>query len=249
METERLDAAVAREFNLSRQHAREIIESGGVLVDGRAAAKHGARIKPGSAVSIIFGWRKYVSRGGVKLEAALNGFGIDVSGADCLDVGASTGGFTDCLLSRGASRVTALDVGHGQLHERLRGDGRVVSIEGVNFKHITPAHFSAPFDFICCDVSFISAVPFLPVASAILKGGGEAVILIKPQFEAGRGGARKGVVKDEAVRERAADGVRLAAQSAGFEVRGLTLSPVTGKDGNAEYLIYIYKPVCHVAQS
>jgi 23S rRNA (cytidine1920-2'-O)/16S rRNA (cytidine1409-2'-O)-methyltransferase len=171
------------------------------------------------------------------LEAALRHFEIDVSGLVCLDVGASTGGFTDCLLQHGASRVVAVDVGHNQIDWKLRNDPRVEVREGVNARHLTPADFDKKFDLATIDVSFISATKIFPAVSAILKTDGRVITLIKPQFEVGKGEVGKGgIVRDPAQHQRVIDEVNAAAQSLGLNARGAIESPITGADGNVEFL-------------
>jgi 23S rRNA (cytidine1920-2'-O)/16S rRNA (cytidine1409-2'-O)-methyltransferase len=180
---------------------------------------------------------RYVGRGGLKMEKALAEFRIDPTGLLCLDVGASTGGFTDCLLQHGARRVVALDVGHNQIDWRLRTDSRVEVREGVNARHLTPRDFGEPFDLIVVDVSFISATKVLPALAPLLKGGGRAVVLIKPQFEVGKGEVGKGgVVRDPAQHARVVEEMNAAARALGLSVRGVTDSPIKGADGNREFL-------------
>jgi 23S rRNA (cytidine1920-2'-O)/16S rRNA (cytidine1409-2'-O)-methyltransferase len=180
---------------------------------------------------------RYVGRGGLKLEKALQEFGIDAGGLTCLDVGASTGGFTDCLLQHGARRVVALDVGHNQIDWRLRTDARVEVREGVNARHLTPEDFEEQFDLVVMDVSFISATKVLPALVPLMKTGGRAVVLVKPQFEVGKGEVGKGgVVRDPAQHARVVEEVNEAARSLGLKVGGVIESPVTGADGNREFL-------------
>ncbi|MEJ7711430.1 MAG: TlyA family RNA methyltransferase [Pyrinomonadaceae bacterium] len=182
---------------------------------------------------------RYVGRGGVKLEGALRRFGVDVSGMICLDVGASTGGFTDCLLQHGAQRVIALDVGHDQIDWRLRTDSRVEVREGVNARYLKPEDFEVKFDLIVMDVSFISATKVLPSLRPLLRGNevGRAIVLIKPQFEVGKGEVGKGgIVTDPAQRARVVEEVNVAARELGFKVSGVIESPITGAEGNVEYL-------------
>jgi 23S rRNA (cytidine1920-2'-O)/16S rRNA (cytidine1409-2'-O)-methyltransferase len=180
---------------------------------------------------------RYVGRGGLKLEKALLEFRIDPRGFVCLDVGASTGGFTDCLLQHGASRVVALDVGHNQIDWSLRTDVRVEVREGVNARNLRAEDFRERFDMVTMDVSFISATKILPALVPLLKEGGRVVVLVKPQFEVGRGEVGKGgVVRDPAQHARVVEEVNTAARSLGLAVRGVTDSPITGADGNREFL-------------
>ena len=185
---------------------------------------------------------RYVGRGGVKMEAALREFDIDVTDKVCLDVGASTGGFTDCLLQHGARRVVALDVGHNQIDWRLRNDPRVEVREGVNARYLVPADFASKFDLIVMDVSFISAAKVLGALVALLADGGRLVVLIKPQFEVGRGEVgRGGIVSDPAQHARVVEEVNHAAHSFGLAVRGVIDSPIQGAEGNREFLA-MYEP-------
>jgi 23S rRNA (cytidine1920-2'-O)/16S rRNA (cytidine1409-2'-O)-methyltransferase len=180
----------------------------------------------------------YVSRGGIKLAAALDDFQVDVRGKTCLDVGASTGGFTDCLLQRGAARVIALDVGHGQLDWRLRNDPRVTVMEEVNARHLKPDDIGVLVDLITCDVSFISATMILPVLPPLLAPGGVMIVLVKPQFEVGRGEVGKGgIVRDRALQLAACAKVAGAASELGFHV-SIMDSPIEGAEGNREFLLY-----------
>jgi 23S rRNA (cytidine1920-2'-O)/16S rRNA (cytidine1409-2'-O)-methyltransferase len=244
MARQRLDLClVARGLAPTREKARRLILAGAVRVDGQAAAKPGATI-PADARIEVAAPEKYVSRGGHKLEAALEAFGIACAGRVCADIGASTGGFTDCLLQRGARRVHAVDVGRGQLAWKLRLDPRVVVHEGLNARRLTVADIGEPLELITVDVSFISLKKVLGAAVALLVAGGEAVALIKPQFEAGRKFVQKGgVVRDSAVHERVqADIRRFAVEQLGLECVGLMESPLTGPAGNKEFLIALRKP-------
>src|SRR5688500_16281948 len=181
----------------------------------------------------------YVGRGGVKLAHALDRFGIDVAGCECLDIGASTGGFTDALLQRGAVRVVALDVGHGQIDWKLRHDPRVVVIEGFNARHLAPADLPGPVDLVSIDVSFISLRQILPVVPALLRPDADVVALVKPQFEAGRAEVRKGVIHDPAVHARVLAEVTAAAAGVGLTAAGSIPSPITGQKGNVEFLLHL----------
>ena len=214
----------------SRETAKKLIEGGCVRVGGKTVSKPSCELPDGTdpaSVEIeVSPETRYVSRGGLKLEAALDAFGISVCGLRALDIGASTGGFTDCLLSRGAAQVTAVDSGHGQLSARLAADSRVRSLE-------------AGYDIAVMDVSFISQTLILPVIPALLRDGGELVSLIKPQFEVGRADVGKGgIVRSAAARERAVTAVRTAADAVGLKCCGVITSPIQGGDGNTEYLAH-----------
>ena len=223
----------------SRTAAQALIKTGGVSVDGKPCGKPSAEVDESSRVDITGEQLRYVGRGGLKLEAALERFGIDLTGADCIDIGASTGGFTDCMLQHGAARVFAVDVGIDQLADSLRADPRVVSMEKTD---IRTAELPQA-DFIGTDVSFISLKLILPHIHRLLKSGGTAVALIKPQFEAGKSALNKnGIVRDERVRLKIRDELAGFAAGCGFEVSGSEQSPITGGDGNVEYLMYLKKP-------
>lgn len=227
----------------SRKKAQDLIDAGAVTVDGQRVKKSSALINEELphevVVEEVF---KYVSRGGMKLEAALNAFKINVNGKRAVDIGASTGGFTDCLLKRGASRVYSVDTGIGQLHETLRADSRVVCIEKFNARELTPEITEGVCDIAVEDVSFISQTYIIPNISAVLKDGGEFVSLIKPQFEAGRSALGKGgIVHNGAYRYLAATRVLECAYENGFDCLGFIPSPIEGGDGNKEYLAYFVK--------
>lgn len=225
----------------SREKAKALILAGQVLVSGQRVDKAGAAVGEDAAVEILERM-PYVSRGGYKLAGALDGFGIDVSGLVCLDIGASTGGFTDCLLQRGAARVHAVDVGRGQLHWKLRTDPRVVLHESVNARYVEASLIGESAGFACCDVSFISATLIIPVIAGLLAPPRRMVVLVKPQFEARREDVGKGgIVRDEAVRQAACSRVQSAAAALGFETR-LMRSPIAGAEGNVEYLLYGFDP-------
>ncbi|OFW01587.1 MAG: hypothetical protein A3I61_06090 [Acidobacteria bacterium RIFCSPLOWO2_02_FULL_68_18] len=230
---------VERALAPSRERARALILAAQVRVDGHVVSKAGAQVERDATVALAAPDHPYVGRGGLKLAHALDTFGIAVAGRDALDVGASTGGFTDALLQRGAARVVALDVGHGQLDWRLRNDPRVVVIEGVNARYLTPADVPGPFDFVSVDVSFISLRQILPVIPPLLRPGADVVALVKPQFEAGRAEVRNGVIRDEAVRARVLDEIRAAAAAIGLTPVAVTPSPVTGQKGNVEFLLHL----------
>jgi len=246
---ERLDERVVREgLAESRSAARALILSGRVLVDDAPVDKVGTRIAPERALRLKGGARPFVSRGGEKLAAALDALGLDCRGLRCLDVGASTGGFTDCLLQRGAESVIALDVGHGQMHSRLRLDPRVEVRERVNARHLTPADFPQPIDRVVADVSFISLELVLPAIDACAPDA-ELLLLVKPQFEVGRTEVGKGgVVRDDALREGAADRVAAAAAGLGRRELGRVESAVPGPKGNREIFLWLSgSPACRVA--
>lgn len=220
----------------SRERAQALILAGSVRVAGQRSDKPGRTIAADAQVELTERLR-FVSRGGLKLEAALDHFQIAVTGQICLDVGASTGGFTDCLLQRGAARVYAIDVGHGQLDWSLRNDPRVVVREHVNARYLKSEDFPEPFALAVCDVSFISATMLLPAIAPLLLPSGEMVILVKPQFEAGRGEVGKGgIVRDPEVHRTACARVASAAESLGFRT-ALIDSPIQGAEGNQEFLL------------
>jgi 23S rRNA (cytidine1920-2'-O)/16S rRNA (cytidine1409-2'-O)-methyltransferase len=223
----------------SRERARALILAGQVSVDGRPVTKAGTQIVTDADVTLIAPDHPYVGRGGLKLAHALDTFGILVAGRDALDIGASTGGFTDVLLKRGAARVVALDVGHGQIDWTLRNDPRVVVIEKFNARHLTPNDLPGPVDLVVIDVSFISLRQILPVVPPILRTGGDVIALVKPQFEAGRAEARKGVVRDAAVQARVIENIRAAAREVGLTPVSSVPSPITGAKGNQEFLLHL----------
>jgi len=221
----------------SREKARALVLAGDVLVNGQRSDKPGHAIAADAVVAVT-AKPPYVSRGGIKLAAALGHFEIDVRGMVCLDVGASTGGFTDCLLQHGAARVYAVDVGSGQLDWKLRNDPRVVVRENINARNLSADHISEPVGFACCDVSFISVTLILPRIPPLLDPGAAMVVLVKPQFEAGREKVGKGgIVKDPEVHQGACDKVRGAAEQLGFRV-DIIESPILGAEGNREFLLY-----------
>jgi len=234
---------VARGLADSRSRAQALLLAGAVRVGAGDAARRDR--KPGDLVAAeteieVVAPEPYVSRGGHKLAAALEAFGIDPADRVCLDVGASTGGFTDVLLQRGARRVYALDVGRGQLAETLRRDPRVVSMERTNARRITPATLPEPVSLATIDVSFISLrLVLVSVASAFSDAGGDIVALVKPQFEAGRSEAKRGVVRDPGVHERVVGEVAAAAEAAGLRVAGRIPSPILGPQGNREFLLHL----------
>ena len=222
----------------SREKAQALIMAGDVLVNGRKAVKAGQPVPADPHVQLLAKLR-YVSRGGLKLEGALNAFHIDVANAVCADFGASTGGFTDCLLQAGAAKVYAIDVGSGQLDWRLRNDPRVVVREGVNARYLETDAFPEPVDLAVCDVSFISAAQIVPAMLSILKPDtGRLVILVKPQFEVGRDQVGKGgIVRDPALHQQACAKIKNLIEQAGFTT-AIIESPITGAEGNREFLLY-----------
>jgi 23S rRNA (cytidine1920-2'-O)/16S rRNA (cytidine1409-2'-O)-methyltransferase len=235
---QRLDRLlVERGMVESREKAQALIMAGAVLVDGQKALKPGHSIDTASGIEIT-GKAPYVSRGGIKLAAALDQFGIDAAGRVCLDVGSSTGGFTDCLLQRGAARVHAVDVGAGQLDWKLRNDARVVVHEGINARHLRFEDIGEFVDLATFDVSFISVTLILPAVIPILRPEGRMVILIKPQFEVGKGQVGKGgIVRSPELHREACVRVESAVKSLGFET-SIMESPITGAEGNHEFLLY-----------
>lgn len=226
----------------SRSRAQALIMSGAVFVDGQKCDKAGTPVADDAAVEVRGETCPFVSRGGLKLEKALREFGVDPTGYVCSDSGASTGGFTDCLLQKGAKKVFAIDVGYGQLAWKLRTDERVVNMERTNIRTVTPERIGEPLDFASIDVAFISLTKVLPVAYTLLKETGEVVALIKPQFEAGREKVGKnGVVRDPATHCEVLHNAMGYAAANGFAVRGLDFSPVKGPEGNIEYLMFVQK--------
>jgi 23S rRNA (cytidine1920-2'-O)/16S rRNA (cytidine1409-2'-O)-methyltransferase len=243
-DTSRLDAAlVARGLAASRERARGLILAGQVRVNGEIVSKAGAPVSPDANLTLIEPDHPYVSRGGVKLAHALDVFGIEVTGRLALDVGASTGGFTDVLLRRGAPRVVALDVGHSQLDWRLRSDPRVVVLERLNARTLTADQLpenARVFDVATMDVSFISARQILPALVPLLRPDADVVVLVKPQFEAGREEVGKGgLVHDAAVHARVIDEVAAAADALGLTRVAMTESPITGTEGNREFFLHL----------
>lgn len=226
----------------SRNKALRLIEAGLVEVDGKVVTKPSYDLPDGSNVKILGRECPYVGRGGLKLAGALEAFGLDVHRLVCADVGASTGGFTDCLLQGGAAKVYAIDSGSDQLHHSLRSDSRVVVMEGCNARTLTPALLGEKVDLVVTDVSFISQTLLHQPIASILKDGGVFVSLIKPQFEVGRAGLGKGgIVKNASFRHKAAESVIASAEAEGFGCRAIIPSPITGGDGNVEYLALFVK--------
>jgi 23S rRNA (cytidine1920-2'-O)/16S rRNA (cytidine1409-2'-O)-methyltransferase len=243
-QTTRLDLLlVERGLAASRDRARALILAGDVRVNGQPVTKAGTPVALDADVTLIAPDHPYVSRGGLKLAHAIDVFGIAVEGREALDVGASTGGFTDVLLRRGAARVVALDVGHGQLDWKLRSDPRVVAIERVNARTLSAARLppgTTTFDIVTVDVSFISLRHILPVLPALLRPFADVIALVKPQFEAGRHEVGKGgIVRDEAVQARVVEEITAAADALGLRRHGLAVSPIAGMEGNREFLIHL----------
>lgn len=239
----RLDVAVLEAgYAPSREKAKAIIMAGQVYVNNQKVDKAGTEIKKDDVLEVRGNTLKYVSRGGLKLEKAMQCFPISLSGKICMDVGASTGGFTDCMLMNGAVKVYSVDVGYGQLAWKLRCDERVVNLERTNFRYVTDEQIKDKIDFASVDVSFISLMHILPNLSKLTADDAEAVCLIKPQFEAGKEKVgKKGVVRDKAVHAEVVQKVIGLAIQNGFSVCGLDFSPVKGPEGNIEYLIYLKK--------
>ena len=230
---------VERGLAATREKAQALVMAGEVLVDGRKAGKPGQAVPTESRIEVM-AQPPFVSRGGVKLNAALDRFGIDPAGRVCLDVGASTGGFTDCLLQRGAARVHAVDVGTGQLDWKIRTDPRVVVHEKLNARYLQPADIGEPVDLAVADVSFISVTLILPAVAPLLQPGGEMVILVKPQFEVGKGQVGKGgIVREPELQQAACRRVDEAARQLGFETE-IIESPILGAEGNREFLLYAH---------
>lgn len=227
---------VERGFFTSRARAQEAIAAGLVTVNGAVIRKASDTV-PEEAVITAEQPHPYVSRGGVKLAAALDAFRIDPKGCICLDIGASTGGFTEVLLMRGAAHVYAVDVGHGQLHYKIVGDPRVTNLESTDARSLSPALVPEPADLLVSDVSFISLKLVLPPAIALLKPRATLAVLVKPQFEAGRDHVKKGIVRDEAIHRAVCEDIQAFVTSLGFTPLGLIPSPIEGGDGNREFLL------------
>ena len=240
MTATRLDVAlVARGLAESREKAQALVMAGRVRVDGARADKPGRPVKDGAAIEVAAG-PEHVGRGALKLEGALDRFGLDPAGRVAVDVGASTGGFTEVLLARGAVRVYAVDVGRGQLHEKLRADPRVVVLEKTNARDLSPALLPEPCAIASVDVSFISVRKILPPLATVLTEGADAVVLVKPQFEVGRRQVgRGGLVTDPALHLQSLADVAADAQAAGYGVRGAGPSPITGTEGNREFFVHL----------
>lgn len=239
----RLDVYLAEKGLVdSRTDAKNFVLSGAVTVDGRCVKKPAFDVSGVESIEVNKSGKRFVSRGGLKLEAALDSFCVDPDGLTALDVGASSGGFTDCLLQRGALRVIAVDSGSGQMVQSLRDDPRVVVIENYNARYMSRQDFDCVPDIAVMDVSFISAKLIIPAVYSVLVDGGVFLCLIKPQFEVGRSGLnKKGIVKNDSLRKRAVEEVIAFATACGFEDMGLIESPILGGDGNTEYLAYFKK--------
>lgn len=239
----RLDVAVfERGLAETREKAKALIMAGSVYLNCQKALKGGAAVKDADIIEVRGAVNPYVSRGGLKLHKAVQNFGLSLEGCVCMDIGASTGGFTDCMLSNGAAKVYAIDVGYGQLAWKLRCDERVVNMERTNFRYVTHEQIPEQVDFASVDVSFISLRKILPVMRELLRDGGRAVCLIKPQFEAGRENVgKKGVVRDRAVHESVVASITEFAVESGFNVCNVDFSPIKGPEGNIEYLMLVEK--------
>ncbi len=237
----RLDVLLVEQGHAeSRTKAQAIIMSGLVYVEGQKADKPGMSYDETVSIEVRTGGCPYVSRGGLKLEKALRDFGVKPEGFVCSDSGASTGGFTDCLLQQGASKVFAIDVGYGQLDWKIRSDPRVVVMERTNVRYVTPEDLGEPLDLSVVDVSFISLRIVLPVIRTFLKPTGQVLCLIKPQFEAGKEKVgKKGVIRDPAIHQEVLDNFVELTQQIGFTILGLTFSPVKGPEGNIEFLAHL----------
>ena len=233
---------VQRGFFQSRERAKVACLEGVVFVDGQRSDKAGTKVDIEASIEVKGNTCPYVSRGGYKLEKSIREFGLDLSDKVCMDIGASTGGFTDCMLQNGARKVYSIDVGYGQLDWKLRNDSRVVNIEKCNVRYLDPELIEEPVDFISIDVSFISLKLVLPIAARHLAQDGELVCLIKPQFEAGREQVGKnGIVRDAHIHEEVIRNAIGYAEENGLVPYGLTFSPVTGAKGNIEFLLYVGK--------
>ena len=240
---ERLDVLlVKRNLAASREKAKAIIMTGNVFVNGQREDKAGSTFKEDALIEVKGNPMKYVSRGGYKLEKAIDLWQVPLQDKICMDVGSSTGGFTDCMLQNGAQKVYAIDVGTNQLAWKLRQDERVISMEKTNIRYVTPEDIGEAVDFVSIDVAFISLTKVLTPVKELMKEGAQMVCLIKPQFEAGREKVgKKGVVRDKKVHEEVIEMVTNHALSLGFIVKGLEHSPIRGPEGNIEYLLYVEK--------
>lgn len=242
-EKKRLDVIlVEKGFFESREKAKASIMAGVVYIDEQKVDKAGEMVSTEAKIEVRGNVCPYVSRGGLKLEKAINEFNIELKDKVCMDIGASTGGFTDCMLQNGAKKVFSVDVGYGQFAWKLRQDERVVCMERTNIRYVTKEDIGEELDFASIDVSFISLTKVLPVAFSLTKETGEVVALIKPQFEAGRGQVgKKGVVRDSNVHKEVIEKVISFSNSIGFSVKNLSFSPIKGPEGNIEFLVYLYK--------
>lgn len=243
MSKERIDVLlVEKGFFESREKAKASIMAGVVFVDEQKVDKAGEEVAVDAKIEVRGNVCPYVSRGGLKLEKAINSFGVNLQDKVCMDIGASTGGFTDCMLQNGAKRVFSVDVGYGQFAWKLRQDERVVCMERTNIRYVTEEQIGEKLDFASIDVSFISLTKVLPVAFNLLKDDGEVVALIKPQFEAGREQVgKKGVVRDSKVHKEVIEKVIDFSRNIGFCVKNLSFSPIKGPEGNIEFLLYLGK--------
>lgn len=241
----RLDVAVfERGFAETREKAKALVMAGSVYLNGQKALKGGVTVKETDVIEVRGAVNPYVSRGGLKLHKAVASFGLDLKDCICMDIGASTGGFTDCMLINGAKKVYAIDVGYGQLAWKLRCDERVVNLERTNFRYVTREQIPEEIDFASVDVSFISLKLILPVMHSLLRDGGHSVCLIKPQFEAGKENiGKKGVVRDKSVHAAVISEITSFAADNGFRVIDVDFSPIKGPEGNIEYLMFIEKAV------
>ncbi|MGE3620480.1 MAG: TlyA family RNA methyltransferase [Acidimicrobiia bacterium] len=245
MPRRRLDVElVRRRLATSREEARSLVDAGRVRVGGVPTTKASRLVGPDEAVVVEGPARRFVGRGGEKLDAALEAFAVEVAGRRALDLGASTGGFTDCLLQRRAAGVVALDVGYGQLHPRLRDDPRVEVRERTNARHLRPGDLDPPVEVLVADLSFISLRTVLPAALGVVAPGADLVLLVKPQFEAGRAevGRGRGIVSDPATWRRVLGEVASALEGLGATIMGAMPSPLTGADGNVEFLVHAVAP-------
>ena len=237
----RLDMAVAAKLNISRTIAADIIEKGRVKVKGKTIYKAGEKVDSGFDIEIEEGTKTFVSRGGFKLQAALKGFSINLAGLICMDVGASAGGFTDCMLKNGAKKVYAIDSGTGQLKEALRENPAVISMENTDIRSLD-AGTLPKMDFVCIDVSFISLDKVLPKVYDLMAGNSRGIVLLKPQFEAGPGAVnKKGIIKNTKVRQKVLDSFYIYAKNMGFICKGHMESPIKGAGGNEEFLVHLAK--------
>lgn len=237
----RLDVLlVSRGMADSREKARAMIMAGEIFVNGSREDKPGSSFEENADIAFHGKTLPYVSRGGLKLEKAIREFSLDLNNRICLDIGASTGGFTDCMLQNGAEKVTAIDVGYGQLAYKLRTDPKVVCMEKTNIRYVTPEQIGMPADFASVDVSFISLKLVLPPLKALLKADADVICLVKPQFEAGREKiGKKGVVRDPSVHEEVLSQICEHAIKTGFTVKDMSFSPIKGPEGNIEYLLWL----------
>lgn len=243
VEKERLDVLLVQQgLATSRELAKAYIMAGNVYVDGQKEDKAGTKVAVNASLEVKGSQMKYVSRGGYKLEKAVDAFGISLEGKICLDIGASTGGFTDCMLQNGAAKVYAIDVGYGQFAWKLRNDERVVCLEKTNVRYVTHEQVPDEGDFASIDVSFISLTKVLPAVLGVLGEKGQLVCLIKPQFEAGREKVgKKGVVRDINVHKEVIEMIANYVRAQNLGILGLSFSPIKGPEGNIEYLIYLDK--------